>query len=950
MKLSSLFLPLVTIIALFAGAGSVRSGELSPGLEQQLAGKSASERVPVWIMLPPVIDNPRAFRAELRATHDTRAGRYRAALGRFQEEHPKRQEALVRQLQVMSARGEAAKIRPHWIVNMVEAEVNAGQLRALAARPDIDMIYTVPELKLVDPIQQLSPAAPVLDTLTDNITFVRADEAWAMGYTGADRLICSFDTGVEGDHPALIENWKGHDGDSAAAWFDPLDGESFPHLFFDSHGTHVMGIMVGRDNSTGDTVGVAPGARWISAGVVDIPGAPIIFAFEWAANPDGDPNTIADVPDVINHSWGIPDAGCVDVFYSVIDNVEALGIVNIFAAGNEGTALSSIRNPANRANDSLDCFAVGNLNHRTNPPAIAGSSSRGPSDCNGAIKPNVAAPGNAIWSSIGAGNYGYLGGTSMAAPHVSGLVALLREKNPNATVDEIKDAILNSAPDFGYSLPDNTYGWGIVDFVAALNRLSNTNLLPNVRVYDLDRPTITPGATVTGEVVLQNVGASVSGVTGTITGSHPSLTVIDGSVSFGTVGSNDTVRSSDDLTVVVSDTVSEGSVLGIDFEINGSGYSKQTKLFFVVDPIQGRSLYTHDANNISFTITNYGSFGLGPGSLYPANGTGFRFNESLNEIWEAGLMIGTAFGVSDGARSASGEPDGDFAVAPGGNFQISAPGDVAAQQTVSLMTDSLAEAPLGLQVMQRSYGFTESGYEDFVILQYIITNVDNLTLPDFHVGLYFDWDIISYGSNAGGWNSVDSIGWIAYNDGGSLSDYRGVKLLDKPATTSFTAFAEAFTYYPPNGDGFTESEKFAALSSGFSTATTYVNSSLDLMSVVSAGPFTLNPGEVNTVSFAVVAGVTEAEMIEAADSASRRFDGVVQYCCEGIRGNVNWDDGEVINVSDLTVLIDILFRGEYIFCNGETNIDGNSAGVNVSDLTYLIDFLFRGGPEPASCF
>ena len=62
----------------------------------------------------------------------------------------------------------------------------------------------------------------------------------------------------------------------------------------------------------------------------------------------------------------------------MIDNLEALGIVNIFAAGNEGAAASSIRNPANRANDSLDCFAVGNVSTYVSPPLIASNSSRGP--------------------------------------------------------------------------------------------------------------------------------------------------------------------------------------------------------------------------------------------------------------------------------------------------------------------------------------------------------------------------------------------------------------------------------------------------------------------------------------------------------------------------------------------------------------------------------------------
>jgi len=96
--------------------------------------------------------------------------------------------------------------------------------------------------------------------------------------------------------------------------------------------------------------------------------------------------------------------------------------VNIFSAGNEGSAADAIRTPADRALDSLDCFAVGNLNHSTD--VIAGNSSQGPSPCNPlAVKPNVVAPGSTIrstWYNITT-RYSALSGTSQAAPHVSGL-------------------------------------------------------------------------------------------------------------------------------------------------------------------------------------------------------------------------------------------------------------------------------------------------------------------------------------------------------------------------------------------------------------------------------------------------------------------------------------------------------------------------------------------------
>jgi len=390
------------------------------------------------------------------------------------------------------------------------------------------MIYAVPEIELIIP-EKSSPAPalstgvednlvfinaddawaagftgagrvicsfPALSTgVEDNLVFINADDAWAAGFTGAGRVICSFDSGVDGAHPALYNNWKGLDGDSAAAWFYPKDQLSFPHIppgTWPSHGTCVMGILVGHNDATGNTIGLAPDAKWISAALIGIEGVSLLDAFEWAANPDGDPNSMDDVPDVINHSWGFVGIGCTNAIYDLIDNIEALGIVNIFAAGNLGPTVSSIYNPANRANDLLDCFAVGNFDH--NSDAIASSSSRGPSDCNGAIKPNVTAPGTSIRTSYPNNNYVNFSGTSAATPHVAGLVALLRQKNPNATVDEIKEAILTTAIDYGSDGPDNDYGWGVIDCMAALNALSSVNNDPNVRVYAFDHP---PIATIT---------------------------------------------------------------------------------------------------------------------------------------------------------------------------------------------------------------------------------------------------------------------------------------------------------------------------------------------------------------------------------------------------------------------------------------------------------------------
>ena len=516
-RLPHIVLALLTILCAAAGAG-----ELHSDLTAMMQTGSPDAQVTVWIRLTPSQSVGR-FKTAVLSQAQTRMERHALAVRQLRRDHQQAQRSLVEQLERLQQAGKVSELKTYWIANVVRATVALGELEQLAARPDVEQVIPVTQPSSIKPerTRTLPHTALGTDSITSNLGFIRADEAWGMGFTGAGRVICSFDTGVDGVHPALFDNWKGHDGDSAAAWFDPIFGEPFPHVSSDltpSHGTHVLGIACGHDAGRDFTTGVAPDAKWISAAVIDITGASILDAFEWAADPDGDPNTIADVPDVINHSWGFPKTalGCENIFFDAIRNTEALGIVNIISAGNTAGQFA-IYNPANGALDSLDCFAVGAINTNNVPPTLHSTSSQGPSDCNATIvKPNMVAPGYQITSAFPGNLYALATGTSMASPHVSGLVALLRQKNPNATVDEIKEAMIGSAQwdaSWGIS-PNNQFGWGAIDCVAALNALSAANTKGNIRLYEFTHDPIAAGDTVEGTLLLQNVGEFAEGLLG----------------------------------------------------------------------------------------------------------------------------------------------------------------------------------------------------------------------------------------------------------------------------------------------------------------------------------------------------------------------------------------------------------------------------------------------------
>jgi bacillopeptidase F len=324
--------------------------------------------------------------------------------------------------------------------------------------------------------------------VTPGLRAINADRVWhELGITGKGRLVANLDTGVDGDHPALTNRWRGNHEPWQECWRDALGyGDTIPQDYY-GHGTHVMGTLCGLGAGTGDTIGVAWEAEWIADNSInqwvgEEFDSDVTDAFEWFTDPDGDPGTIDDVPDVLQNSWGIDSRfgydyqDCDYRWQTVIDNCEAAGVVVTFSAGNEGPDPQSHRSPANICKTPTTNFSIGAVDatHYDFPYPIADFSSRGPSDCNSIIKkPEVVAPGVQVYSSVPGGGYEQYGwdGTSMAGPHVAGVVALLRQADPDLDVDSIKQILMNTAVDLGLPGEENTFGWGIIDAYAAVSAI-----------------------------------------------------------------------------------------------------------------------------------------------------------------------------------------------------------------------------------------------------------------------------------------------------------------------------------------------------------------------------------------------------------------------------------------------------------------------------------------------
>jgi serine protease AprX len=437
----------------------------------------------------------------------------------------------------------------YWITNVIWVRAGQAAIAELASRPDVARLYANPAVRLQLPEPEQSTAGPALDaanapnTISWNLLLVKADAVWALGDRGQGVVIGGQDTGYQWDHPALINQYRGWNGTTADHnynWHDAIHsnlgsnpcGINSPEPCDDyGHGTHTMGIMVGDDGAD-HQVGMAPEAKWIGCRNMDAGvGSPqtYIECYQWFTAPtdlngnDPDPNL---APDIINNSWACPvSEGCTepDVLLAAVQNVRAAGILTVHSAGNSGSSCSSVNTPAAIYDESL---TVGNT---TSADVIAGSSSRGPVLVDGSnrLKPDISAPGSSINSSYPPDNYQYLSGTSMAAPHVAGLAALLISARPDLAgrVDQLEEIITHSAVPLttseecggipGSSIPNNTYGWGRIDALAAYYDLKLAATL------GLSSPTIEPTGVLTYTYQVTNLDPSLPATQVVLTSTLP---------------------------------------------------------------------------------------------------------------------------------------------------------------------------------------------------------------------------------------------------------------------------------------------------------------------------------------------------------------------------------------------------------------------------------------------
>ena len=884
-----LTIPFVSLLALFLFESSFSfGGNISPDLELKLSISSVDEFQSCLLVMKSQV-NTAQLSCKLTLRSATRKERHEEILNILKSGASSSQAEITNYLREKVKQESVREFKTFWITNSIFLVATKAEIQKLASRGDVETIYEDYPISLVDPVS-VEKSSNNQAEKERCFSAIGVREVWNMGYNGEGRLVCNFDTGVDGDHPALFSNWRGNnEGQVSASWFDPY-GSDFPKDK-KGHGTHTMGIMAGISEE--DTIGVAFGAQWISAAVIDQGVgisqtiSDILTAFEWAIDPDGNPETIDDVPDVISNSWGIPPGykpPCDQTFWTAIDNVENAGVVVIFAAGNEGPDPASLRTPADRITSPLNCFSVGAIDANSAGFPVASFSSRGPSGCdNQTKKPEICAPGVKVLSCYPDNKYRLMSGTSMAAPFVAGAVAILRQYNPDATVDEIKWALLESASDLGPPGEDNSYGMGLINVKRALELLPKPNS-PNLYLMDFlieGGNLLQPGDHASIIVNLKNTGRDVQNVF-TILSSPDSLTQITlDSVWFGEISKGEEVSNVGcPFEVDFDENMPQGRKVNFVLNVVGDDpeYSCELEFSITVGSLPPYSLGNHDIGNFVFTISNFGQYGLGDHSFNPLGGKGLIYpKDGKDLLYEASFLIGKSPNqVSDGARSDDGKtPEQDFEAFTGGELIVNTPGTISDQDGFCIFSDQKSEDPLGLKIIQNSFSYADPENNDYLILEYVINNVTQEAVEDFYAGLFFDWDIplSSPDDDRIGFDSVLSL-YYQYDSDADL--YLSVVPLGVNSRGELANYSFDFMRPIDNAlwlyDGFTEEEKYLFLSGEIAPNSDW--EAKDWSQLTSFGPFSLAPQESIVVAFAIVGGEGLAQLKANVTSAKEKYQSI----------------------------------------------------------------------------
>lgn len=726
------------------------------------------------------------------------------------------------------------------------------------------------QIEYVEPLYRYEPLLAPNDPLADSTTggqeylkIIKAYAAWNISQGDTNVVIGILDTGVRLTHEDLKDNLKynyadpldglDNDGDGYPdnyhGW-DLADDDNDPTANANGHGTSVTGVAAATPNNGKGMVGIGFNCKFLPIKVFASTdqGAfrgyeGIVYAAEHGCQ-------------IINLSWG--GVGFPSAFEQDIINYATINrnVVIVAAAGNTNLDLDFY--PASYSN----VLSVG---------SVTRNDIKSPNHTfSYAIK--IAAQGSDVQITGNSNNSHYSrgNGSSYAAPMVSGAAALVRSHFPELTAPQVVERLRVTADDI-YGLEGNsTYteqlGRGRLNVYRALAETAPKSVRLQTWQLANESSSTKPGETISLYGTYKNFLSPVTELTITVTSSNEYLEVVQGQFSAGSMA---TLAEKDNQAAPFSFRVAENtpsnSLAIVRFGFTDGTYTDYQYIKFNLNP----DFVTTDVNQISMSVISRGNVAYDGQNMLV--GHGIRYRDSSPLLAEGGLLVGySPTLVSDNIRNERGQTDLDFYAVSTLERHQSSP--VAEFVASNILEDSLTESKtLSVRINQRVLAWADAPNQDFVILEYLLTNRSAQTLDQTYAGMFADWDLLDAGRNVTEWNNALKLGIIRH-----VSDtfiWVGIQVLSAGAPGFYALENSASREESINiGDGFTTAEKYAALSGGVQReeAGDPQNGS-DVSYVISTKVKALAPSEQDNVTFAFVAGLTRAELYQNATAAAAKY-------------------------------------------------------------------------------
>jgi len=452
---------------------------------------------------------------------------------------------------------------------------------------------------------------------------------------------------------------------------------------------------------------------------------------------------------------------------------------------------------------------------------------------------DLCAPGMSILSTTENTAYGTSQGTSLSAPIVTGVGAFLMNTHPEWTGLQIREQMRVTADPIDAVNPEfaNQLGSGRLNACRAYSERSPAVRLSNVQLEEVTgnvNGIPEPGEELLVTFDVTNYLEPVSNIAIQLSSEDTVCQCDDSVIMIDQLGTLDSWCNTNQLAqLTISPSVERGTMITVLIQISGDGgYSDRDHFSFQVAP----PFVNVSSERVEMTVSGSGRYGFVD---YPYNelGDGFVLQDWGNMLYEGAFMAATGSeSVSDVARNESEiEQNNDFLPVTGGDVTLLIPGRYGDEEALAVFSDEAATSSLNLRVEQRVMSFETEGAENFLMIIFGLSATGDRPICDVYAGLFTDWDIgDDPADNEGGYDEGLSLGYIFDPDS---SVYAGIQILNRGGAQAHRLNRNEDEIY----GGYSDSEKWAHLSSGVSTSTGSIPS--DYSNVIGSGPFIIFPGD-----------------------------------------------------------------------------------------------------------